>query len=98
VTSAATAIVAAGLALCAALAVAGGLTIGSSLILAAIIGVGALVVAVARKSTTGAVRPATCRRCGGLNSANAPYCKHCGAPDFLSGTDGAEHGDRPRDP
>ncbi|MBW3594814.1 MAG: hypothetical protein KY391_04480, partial [Actinobacteria bacterium] len=48
-------------------------------ILVLVFGVGALTIAVARKSGSGAVTPAECPACNGLISPNAPYCKHCGA-------------------
>ena len=68
-----------GVALTSGLALSGGLDVTGAIILALIILMGALVVAVARKSGAGSVQPATCETCGGLLSPNAPYCKHCGA-------------------
>jgi hypothetical protein len=47
-------------------------------LVALIVLAGALAIAVARKSSSGAVMPETCSSCGGLVSASAPYCKHCG--------------------
>jgi hypothetical protein len=41
---------------------------------------GALAVAALRRMNSGDVAPLSCRSCGGLNSAQAPYCKHCGVP------------------
>jgi ribosomal protein L40E len=41
---------------------------------------GALAVAALRRMNSGDVVPLSCRSCGGLNSAQAPYCKHCGVP------------------
>jgi hypothetical protein len=79
-TRAAIAIVVAGIALSVAVGVAGGMTLTSGVMLGAIVGMGALVIAVARKARTGGVGPASCDECGGLISANAPVCKHCGAP------------------
>ena len=48
-------------------------------IFVSLVAVGALAIAVARKSDTGGTAPARCDSCGGLISPNAPYCKHCGA-------------------
>lgn len=48
--------------------------------LAAILLLGGLGVAVARRAGTDAVAPARCPVCEGLLSPHAPYCKHCGAP------------------
>ena len=76
--SAAVAIVLLGIALVTGLALATGLDTTGMVILVSILGMGALAIAVARKSTTGAVRPTECPSCGGLVSPNAPYCKHCG--------------------
>ena len=41
---------------------------------------GALAVAALRRTNSGDVAPLSCRSCEGLNSAQAPYCKHCGVP------------------
>jgi uncharacterized membrane protein YgdD (TMEM256/DUF423 family) len=41
---------------------------------------GALVVAALRRTRHHNVAPLPCGSCGGLNSAQAPYCKHCGVP------------------
>ncbi len=49
-------------------------------ILALIFGTGLLGIAVVTKWGTGGIQPAACERCGGVISANSPYCKHCGAP------------------
>ena len=49
-------------------------------ILALVLAVGALGIAVVRRSGTGVTGPARCSACGGLISPNAPYCKHCGEP------------------
>lgn len=67
-----------GLALAVGLAIARGLDAVALVILCAMIALGALAVAIARKTGSGGVEPARCRECGGLNSPNAPYCKHCG--------------------
>ena len=77
--SAAVAIVLLGIALVTGMAIAAGLDPPGMVILAFIFALGALAIAVARKSATGAVHPAECPSCGGLVSPNAPYCKHCGA-------------------
>lgn len=81
--SATVAIVVLGLALSVILAVATGLDVTGAVILGLLIGAGALAIAVARKSGSGAVNPAECPDCRGLVSPNAPYCKHCGA-DLVS--------------
>ena len=75
----AVAIVVAGVALSAFLAVTAGVGATGIVILAAIVAVGALALAVTRRSTGETVRPATCPSCDGLVSPHAPYCKHCGA-------------------
>ncbi len=75
----AVAIVVLGIGSTAALAVAGGLDATGAVILAFIVALGALAIAVAKRSTMGAVAPAECPSCGGLVSPNAPYCKHCNA-------------------
>ena len=77
--SAAVAIFVLGIALVLGLALASGVDATGGVILALIVVLGALGIAVARKSATGAVQPAECPSCGGLVSPNAPYCKHCGA-------------------
>lgn len=56
-----------------------GLDAYAAVILGFILAFGWLAVAVARRSRGGAIAPARCRDCGGVMSANAPYCKHCGA-------------------
>lgn len=68
--------------LAAAVGVVVGLGTGTTLLLALIVLLGILAVAVARKADRGSVAPARCTECGGLISAHAPYCKHCGAPVF----------------
>ena len=70
----------AGVALTIAVGAAAGFGVVTSILLALILACGSLVIAIARKSRTGAVGPKTCERCGGLISPNAPFCKHCGAP------------------
>jgi hypothetical protein len=66
-----------------AVAVGAGLVRGfDALALVLLLGIallGGLAVAVARRTRTGGVSPARCLECGGLVSASAPYCKHCGA-------------------
>lgn len=57
-----------------------GLDVAAISILATMIALGVLAIAIAKKSETGAVGPATCSACGGLMSPNAPYCKHCNQP------------------
>ncbi len=61
------------------LGVAGGLDVQGVTILMLVIAAGVLAVAVARRAEGGFVDPRTCENCGGLESPNAPYCKHCGA-------------------
>ena len=56
-----------------------GFDLTAVVIFALIVGMGALALAVLRKSGRGTVGPATCEECGGLISPNAPYCKHCAA-------------------
>lgn len=60
-------------------AVAGGVDATALILIALIVALGTLAVAVARRARSGTVEPATCPACGGLNSASAPHCKHCGA-------------------
>lgn len=73
-------IVLAGLALSAILAPGMGANATALVLLGLIAVVGVLALAVARKADSGAVEPVACSDCGGLNSQNAPYCKHCGVP------------------
>jgi ribosomal protein L40E len=80
VNAVALAIVAAGIALTAAVGTRAGFGVATLILFVLIVACGVLVVAIARKSKSGSVAPATCTRCGGLNSPNAPFCKHCGAP------------------
>jgi hypothetical protein len=74
------AIVAAGIALTTTIGARAGFGVITLIMLGLIVACGVLVVAIARKSKTGAVGPATCTQCGGLISPNAPFCKHFGAP------------------
>ena len=76
----AVAIVVVGIALTTAVGATAGFGVVTVVLLGLIVACGALVVAIARRSKTGAVGPASCTRCGGLISPNAPFCKHCGAP------------------
>jgi hypothetical protein len=73
------ALVLAGIALAVGLGLAAGLDIAAVVILGTLIAAGVLAVAVARRSESGAIAPASCSECGGLLSPNSPYCKHCGA-------------------
>ena len=75
-----TVLVALGVALAVALTVRAGVDPLGVVLLGLIVALGALGIAVARRSGTDRVNPAICDACGGLVSANAPYCKHCGAP------------------
>ena len=72
-------IVVLGLTLSAALAIAAGVDPTGVVIFGFLVAAGVLAIAVARKSGSGAVKPAECPACGGLISPNAPYCKHCSA-------------------
>jgi hypothetical protein len=72
-------IVVVGVALAAAVGIVGGFDTTALIYFALIIALGTLAIAVARKSKTGEVGPRPCTDCGGLNSPNAPYCKHCGS-------------------
>jgi len=58
---------------------AAGLDVYATVILGLILGFGALALAIARRSSSGAMGPGRCRECDGLVSTNTPYCKHCGA-------------------
>lgn len=70
-------IVVVGVSLAAAIGIAGGFDATSLIYFSLIIALGAIAIAVARKSKTGKVGPVTCANCGGLNSPSAPSCKHC---------------------
>ena len=74
-----TGFVVAGIVAALALGLARGLDVVSGVILVGVVGLGALAIAVARKSGAGAVAPARCTECDGVISPHAPYCKHCGA-------------------
>jgi hypothetical protein len=64
-----------------ALAAAEGLQdVAGYALLGLVLASGALAVAALRRTNSGDVAPLSCRSCGGLNSAQAPYCKHCGVP------------------
>jgi F0F1-type ATP synthase assembly protein I len=78
--AAATALVVAGVVLAVVLAARSGLDPLGAVLLSLIVGLGALVIAIARRASRGSVAPERCSRCGGLVSAHAPYCKHCGQP------------------
>jgi hypothetical protein len=73
------AVVVAGIVLASLVGLDRGFDATSAVIILLIVAVGVLGIAVARRSRTGEVAPARCSECGGLNSPNAPYCKHCGA-------------------
>lgn len=62
-----------------AMGAAAGLDAAAVGILVVIVGLGALAIAVIRRSQGGAVAPLQCESCGGVNSPHAPYCKHCGS-------------------
>ena len=72
------AFVAAGITLVLILGFSQGFDATGVVLLALILGVGALSIAVTRKSDRGAIAPGRCENCGGLISRNAPFCKHCG--------------------
>jgi len=56
-----------------------GLDAYAAVILGLILAFGAVALAVARRSRSGAIGPALCPGCDGVVSPNAPFCKHCGA-------------------
>jgi hypothetical protein len=56
-----------------------GLDVYAAVILGLIVAFGALALAIARRSRSGAIGPARCPGCEGVVSPNAPYCKRCGA-------------------
>jgi len=56
-----------------------GLDVYAAVILGLIVAFGAMSLAIARRSRSGAIGPALCSKCDGIVSPNAPYCKHCGA-------------------
>ena len=74
-----TAVVAAGIALALIVGLERGFDGTSAAIFLLIVAVGALGIAVARRARSGAVAPARCEECGGLNSPTATACVHCGA-------------------
>lgn len=74
-----TGIVVAGIAYAVLLGVRGTLDAYAAVVFVILVGAGILSVMVVRRSARKAVGPATCADCDGLNSPNAPYCKHCGA-------------------
>jgi hypothetical protein len=80
VTAAVATVVAVGLALAAAVGASGGLDALALAMLAGMVLIGALGIAAARRAASGKIRPLRCESCAGINSANAPFCKHCGAP------------------
>lgn len=74
-----TGFVALALLLAVAVGASGGLDAFTAVVLVLIVLVGILAIAVARRSATGRVKPATCPECSSVISPNAPYCKRCGA-------------------
>ncbi len=65
-----------------AASVVAGLAVGMDalglVLLAFIVCLGGLAIALPAKLKAGGVRPVRCDECGGVLSAAAPYCKHCG--------------------
>ncbi|MFN2489788.1 MAG: hypothetical protein ABR529_08650 [Actinomycetota bacterium] len=80
-------LVAAGLVAIGLASLGGGIDVVALVIIVLTVALGALGIAVARKAGRGAVAPARCAECDGLVSPNAPYCKHCGAPQAQSKDD-----------
>jgi hypothetical protein len=80
VTAAVATVVVAGLALAAAVGASGGLDALGLVLLAGMVLIGALGIAAARRVGSARIGPRRCQSCVGVNSANAPFCKHCGAP------------------
>jgi hypothetical protein len=78
VTVAVTALVVAGLLVALLVAAGRGLDATAIVMLAAMAAVGALAVVAARRASRGVVAPDRCPACGGLNSATAANCSHCG--------------------
>ncbi|MGH2826225.1 MAG: hypothetical protein ACRDKF_04560 [Actinomycetota bacterium] len=74
-----TVVVGLAVALAASVGVAAGLDAYAAVILGLILAFGCLAISVARRSGGRTIAPSRCAECGGLGSANAPYCKHCGA-------------------
>ena len=56
-----------------------GLDVYAAVILGLIVAFGVLVLAIARRSRSGAIGPTRCSTCNGFVSPNTPYCKHCAA-------------------
>ena len=77
-TPAVAAIVAGGVVLALAVGLTATFDVRSFVTLVAIIGVGALALAIARRAGGGTVAPTRCPSCDGLLSAHASSCKHCG--------------------
>jgi hypothetical protein len=73
-------VVAGGLALAAAIGLSGGLDGVAVLLFALMAAIGALGIAAARRADREVIAPDRCARCGGLDSSDAPTCKHCGSP------------------
>jgi hypothetical protein len=71
-------IVLAGIALVVSVGARSGLDLYAVLVLGLILILGWLAITVARRSGRRSIRPNNCPECGGLASAAAPYCKHCG--------------------
>jgi hypothetical protein len=80
VTAAVTIVVAAGLGLVVAVGSSGGMDAIALVMVALMVAIGALGIAAARRVGKGTVGPLRCESCAGINSASAPFCKHCGAP------------------
>jgi hypothetical protein len=80
VTAAVGIIVVAGLALAVAVGVSEGFDAVALGIFAVMVLVGTMGIAAARRASRGTVGPRRCSSCAGVNSPNAPFCKHCGAP------------------
>jgi hypothetical protein len=79
VSVAVTVVVGLAVALAVSVGAAAGLDAYAAVILGLILAVGWLAISVARRSGGRSIAPERCPECGGLGSANAPYCKHCGA-------------------
>lgn len=73
------AIVLLGASLAVGVGVAAGLDPTSFVYLALILAVGTAALMTALRAKKGGAGPRSCEECAGLNSPNAPYCKHCGA-------------------
>jgi presenilin-like A22 family membrane protease len=79
-TTAVSAFILVAVAVAAIFGVAAGLDPVGLILLAVICVFGALSIAITRRMRTGAIGPVSCTECGGAISPNAPYCKHCNAP------------------